>query len=153
MRELLKTLLIILLVPLLFAGCAEDEPEKQNDFKIEFGSECGWCGGEEFITITPGEILYSRHIPCGENKGTVAKSRKLTGSEWNEIIALANVELIHSLEYNKCNVCVDGCDEILRITEEENVHELRYDPCESIEGIEKLQQKLRALLQEMNSGN
>jgi len=123
--------------------------ELKEDFKIEYGSVCGWCAGEEFITVTSSQIEYYRNIPCGDNKGTTQKSRKISASEWNEIILSVDYSKFKKLEYNTCNVCVDGCDEIIRITENNNDHEIRYSVSDEIEEVKKTRQILSALLENM----
>ena len=54
------------------------------------------------------------------------------------------------LEYNECNVCADGCDEIIRIHDGIGSHELSYSPGEALEGMENLRAKHGELLAEFN---
>jgi hypothetical protein len=110
---------------------------------------CGWCAGEEFITITSSEINYERKIPCGEGKGTTKKSSSISSSEWNKIISSFNMKEFKTLEYNSCNVCVDGCDEIIRITENNNTHEIRYSPSDKIQETENLRHYLSEVMEKM----
>lgn len=51
------------------------------------------------------------------------------------------------IEYG--NVYVDGCDEIMKITENYSTHELRYSVNEEVDGMQDLRQILKALLEEM----
>jgi len=137
------------LVLLLFATCAEDELIEQESFIIKFGSECGWCAGQEYITVSDSIVEYLRNIPCGENMGTVSKSRNLVSDEWTEITSSFDYSLFVTLEYNECNVCVDGCDEIIKISHDETLHELRYSFSDEVEGMENLRQKLNGIMEEM----
>ncbi len=148
MQNLLKSVLIIFLLSVVIQ--CEDKEDMQEEMIIEFGTECGWCGGQEYITVSSSKIIYLKNIPCGEEKGTVTKERKILSTEWNEIISSVDTRHFFSLEYNECNVCVDGCDEIIKITENKSTHELRYSPSEEIEGIENLQDLLSGILQEMS---
>jgi len=148
MKNLLRTFIIIFTFSILIS-CDENEIELKEDFKIEYGSVCGWCAGEEFITVTSSQIEYYRNIPCGDNKGTTQKSRKISASEWNEIISSVDYSKFKKLEYNTCNVCADGCDEIIRITENNNDHEIRYSVSDEIEEVKKTRQILSALLENM----
>lgn len=150
--NLLKSVFFIFAIS-IFLGCDKYEVIENDNFTIEFGSECGWCAGLEHITLTATKIKYLRNIPCGENKGITQKSREISEEEWNEIISSFDYALFKTLEYNDCNVCADGCDEIIRITENKNAHDLRYSVSEEIEGIQNLQQILTSLLEEMRESD
>lgn len=152
MMNLLKIVPFIFVLS-LFWGCDETENESESDLKIEYGSVCGWCAGEEFITVTSSKISYYRNIPCGDDKGTTRKSRKISASEWNKIISSFNIEAFKTLKFNTCNVCADGCDEIIRITENGNLHEIRYSPSDEIEETKKLEQFLAEILDEMRDSD
>jgi hypothetical protein len=151
MMNLLKIIPFIFVLS-LFWGCDQSENEAE-ELQIEFGSVCGWCAGEEFITVTSSQLSYYKNIPCGDDKGTTRKSRKITASEWNEIIASFNIEDFKTLNYNTCNVCADGCDEIIRITENGNLHEIRYSPSDEIQETKKLEQFLAEILDEMRGSD
>lgn len=131
----------------------DDEPGVDDSYLIEFGSECGWCAGSGFITISKAKIEYERNIPCGENQGTDKKNQIFTDNEWNQLLESFDYDYFITLDYNICNVCADGCDEIIRITKDNIVHEIRYNPSESIEGLETLQEKLREYLAEFYETN
>jgi hypothetical protein len=134
-----------------FLACEKNEIETNPDFEIKFGSECGWCAGQEYITLTSTKIEYLRNIPCGEEKGTAIKVRVLSSEEWSEIKLSFDYYLFKTLNYSECNVCADGCDEIIQITEDNNTHELRYSPNNEVEGMQELQNLLMALLEEMRA--
>ena len=122
-------------------------------YTIKFGSECGWCGGQEYITISSTKVEYERNIPCGEDKGTTNKSRNLTSEEWEEIENSFDYSLFKTQEYTNCNVCADGCDEIIQITENDLTHELRYSFSDEVEGMENLRQKLSEIMDDMREFN
>lgn len=152
MMNLLKISPFFILL-FLFIGCDLSETASEEELKIEFGSVCGWCAGEEFITVTSSKISYYRNIPCGDDKGITRKSRKISGSEWNEIISSFDNEEFKKLNYNACNVCADGCDEIIRIAYNESIHEIRYSPSEEIRNTKNLREILSVLLEEMRLAN
>ena len=152
MKQFLKTAGIIVFA-LFLSSCAEEQPEIDKSFYIEFVTECGWCAGQEYIKVTEQKVLYTLAIPCGENEGTTTDSRNLTAEEWQEIIDSFDYDQFLTLNYNECNVCVDGCDEIIRINEEDEIHELRYSPGEEIQGMENLKTRLKAILEEFSSSN
>ncbi len=101
------------------------------------------------ISLTSAKIEYTRTIPCDENKGITNKIASITEAKWDSIRSSFDYDLFRTLEYNECNYCADGCDEIIRITENNNTHELRYSPEKEIEGIENLRQILAGILSDM----
>lgn len=150
MRNNLKISLLIFALS-IFAACEKTEIEPVSDFEIKFGSECGWCAGQEYITITSSEIKYLRNVPCGENQGNIQKERLISMDEWNKINLSFDYTLFKTLNYSECNVCADGCDEIIEITEDNNAHQLRYSPTYQVEGMKDLQIILTDLLEEMRN--
>ena len=152
MKAFLKPSLFLFIF-LFVLSCSEKEKDETSDVTIKYGSECGWCGGQEYITVTSSNIEYERNIPCGENEGISRKSKNLTKEEWIEITDSFDYSLFETLEYNECNVCIDGCDEIIQITENGVSHELRYTPSNEVEGMENLQQILLEIVNEMRNAN
>lgn len=154
MAQLLKTTIFLAFFLLLFSCSNNDEKlEADDSYTIEFGSTCGWCGGTTNISINKGEINYTRIIPCGENQGTKTDTQNFDSEKWDELTTCFDINLFKTLDYNTCNVCVDGCDEIIKITQDKTTHEIRYNPSESIEGLETLQEKLREYLAEFYQDN
>ncbi len=148
MKEILNTVFVIFIM-LIISGCEESEIPVQENFKIEFGSECGWCAGQEFISVTNSKIEYTRNIPCGEGKGIRKKEKEISSKDWNELQSSFDYSLFKTLNYNSCNVCVDGCDEIIKITENDSIHEIRYTSPNEIEETKDLRQILNKIMEEM----
>jgi len=152
MKNFLKLNILIALI-ILLAGCEKDEIAFKEDFEIKFGSECGWCAGQEFITINSSKMKYVRNIPCGDKKGTTQKERQISADEWVKITSSFDYSLFKTLKYTECNVCADGCDEIITITKNSKSHELRYSASDEIEGMNELRQILTELIKEMREAN
>ncbi len=152
MYKLLKSGLFIVVLMILNA-CEESEIPVQEKYIIEFGSECGWCAGQEFIAISNSNIEYTRNIPCGEEKGTKKREREITQQEWNEISSSFDYTEFKTLDYNSCNVCVDGCDEIIKITENDSIYEIRYSFPNEVEETKDLRQILNKIMEEMREMN
>lgn len=140
---------LFFLLSILFVGCLDKIVVEQEKYSIEFGSECGWCAGQEFITITSSIIEYRRNIPCGDNAGIVNKGKELNSEEWEQITSSFDYSLYKTLEYTDCNVCADGCDEIIRISEENSTHELRFSFSDEVEGMQNFRKILSGLMNEM----
>lgn len=120
---------------------------------IEFGNVCGWCAGEEKITVSSVKADYYRNIPCGENEGTTYKTKAITTEEWDQISSSYDYDYFLTLDYSECNVCVDGCDEFIIITTNGFSHEIRYSPSKEIAGLDDLRQQLTNILNEINNSN
>ena len=151
MKNLLITIVIFLLIFSL--ACDQEERVFNDDFIIEFGSVCGWCAGEELIKVSQSGIIYIRTIPCGDDKGTTQKERTISVNEWDQINASFDYAFFKTLEYNECNVCADGCDEFIKITESGNTDKISYSPEKQIEGLEDLKSLLNDLLEEMRKAD
>jgi hypothetical protein len=148
MKKILITGLFIFILT-GFIGCEENEIPEQENIKIEFGSVCGWCAGEEFISVTNSGIEYIRSIPCGEGKGITKKEKEINPEEWDEILSSFDYSLFSTLNYNSCNVCVDGCDEIIKITKDDILHEIRYSYPDEVNETKDLRQLLNKIMEEM----
>jgi len=150
-----KTFLCFLFITvyITLGSCEKDSDSSNEIFMIEFGSECGWCAGKEYISISETTIKYVRTIPCDENQGVTQKSKSITTARWDSICSSFDYNKFKKLEYNECNVCVDGCDEIIKITQNRTEQQLRYAPGEEIEGIKNLRQILAGIMIEMQNQN
>lgn len=146
MKSLLK--IGLLAVILFFSGCIDESSEPGN-FTLKFGTECGWCAGQEFITVTSSKVEYLRNIPCGDEKGVKNQNRRLSKGEWESIVNSFNHSDFLQLELNNCNVCVDGCDEIILISDDAGSHEIRYTPGEAVKSVSELQKILMKIMEEM----
>ena len=152
MCKLLRTGLFIVVL-LILNACEKSEIPAQENFKIEFGTECGWCAGQEFIAITNSKLEYTRNIPCGDEKGTKKREREITSEEWSDISSSFDYSLFKTLAYNSCNVCADGCDEIIKITENDSIYEIRYSSPDEVEETKDLRQILNKIMGEMREMN
>jgi hypothetical protein len=148
MKPIIKSLLFLPILLFSFS-CSDKVSEEQIGFTIQYGSECGWCAGQEYISINSLKVEYERNIPCGDDEGTTKKSRNLSSKEWDTITSSFDYSLYKTLQYNNCNVCADGCDEIIQITEDEFTHELRYSFSDEVEGMENLRKILAEIMDEM----
>ncbi|GEM_PF-2546391 len=144
---------ILILFVYFFTGCNKNDTitELEPDFIIEYKLQCGWCAGLEEIKITLSKIEYLRHIPCGENEGTVQKERPLSIEEWTLISSSFNFNTFKTLTYSECNVCVDGCDEVIEITRDSKTHKISYSPNTKIKEIQEFQELLSNLMTEMSA--
>ncbi|RIH65898.1 hypothetical protein D1164_06425 [Mariniphaga sediminis] len=145
--------IILFLTVLLASSCFRDHSEVKENFVIEFGTQCGWCAGEEYIEISYSQVEYLREIPCGEDKGITARSKKISSLDWDSLRASFDYDYFLTLDHNECNVCVDGCDEWIKITSNGSSHEIRYAPSLDINGMEEFREKLKEMIVDFNEAN
>ena len=103
---------VIIMTLIIFSNCTEEESIDLKSYTIKFGTRCGWCAGQEYITVSQDSVLYERNIPCGDNQGNKYKEKESDPDQWDAITSSFDFEYFKSLEFDECNVCVDGCDEI-----------------------------------------
>jgi len=149
MTRLYKTTFFLFSL-LVLLSCSKDDDKQEVDYSyiIEFGTECGWCAGTKYISVKKGEIEYSRNIPCGDDKGINNDHKNFDYDKWDELIDGFDLDFFATLDYDICNVCADGCDEIIEVTRNGKTHQIRYNPNREIEGIEPLQAKLKEIFQD-----
>ena len=153
MNKYVAYIIFTILFSTLIISCAKQKDEFGDDgsLVIEFGSVCGWCAGEEAITVSSEKVDYLRQIPCGEDKSTITKTNDITKKEWNAVVSSFDYSYFLTLDNNECNVCADGCDEYIKITQNGTTHEIRYAPSKEIDGMNDLRGKLNNLMSEISS--
>lgn len=145
--------IVLVLTVLLISSCFRDHSEEKGNFVIEFGTQCGWCAGEEYIEVSYSQVEYLRDIPCGEDEGLTTRSKQISSLVWDSLRASFDYDYFLTLDYNECNVCVDGCDERIKITHNGSAHEIRYSPSLDIDGMEKFRKKLKGMVEDFHEAN
>ena len=149
----LQRYFLISITALAFASCMDYIILSPETMTIEYGTECGWCAGSEFIAVTDNKVVYTRTIPCGQNEGTVQITRTLSPERWQAITESFDYDQFRRLRQDACNVCADGCDEIIRITRDGKIHQIRYTPGSVFAATEELQALLHELMLEFRSAD
>lgn len=150
-----KLFWLVFLFSIVMVSCSKQDDDfgEHGNVMIEFGTVCGWCAGEEKITVSSVKADYYRNIPCGDDKGTINETVAISSDEWNEITTSFDYDYFLTLDYNECNVCADGCDEFIIITTNDFSHEIRYAPSTEIWGLDELRAQLTNKLNEIRSAN
>ena len=65
------------------------------------------------MLISPKEINFSYTSYCDQND-TIEKSRSFSGHEWSRLTETIDYEVFKTINSNSCNVCLDGCDEVIK---------------------------------------
>jgi hypothetical protein len=95
--------------------------------------------------ITKETIKYVYFIPAISKEPVINKSRAVSETEWTEIQNDFNLDDFVKLNYQSCNICLDGCDEWISIKKNQISHEIRFAKGLNINTISKLQERLARL--------
>lgn len=139
------TLIPVLVVFFIFSNCRRSDFSTEPDYIIKAGFACGWGSGEDSLLISKSLIKYIYYIPSKSREPVINKTRAVSDREWREILNDFNLDDFLKLNYQSCNICVDGCDEWISIKNDEIWHEIRFSKGLNIETISKLQAKLAQL--------
>lgn len=145
-----------LLLIILFSSCLidcdnkEDNPEIQlnSSLVIKAGFICGWGSGEDSLIITSTMIKYTYTVPAKSHIPEINQSRPTSPDEWDDILNSINIRNFLNLNYNTCNVCVDGCDEWISVKNNSISHQIRFGMGNIIDSIKPLQDILSQLRSE-----
>jgi len=121
-----------------------------SDLIIKAGFMCGWGSGEDSLEISQSTIKYVYYIPSQSRVPIINKTRSVSVSEWTEILDIVNLEEFLRLNYQSCNICVDGCDEWISIQDDNLSHNIRFGKGFQIDTISRLQTKLAELRAELS---
>jgi hypothetical protein len=143
----MKPLFLFLLFAafIVLSDCQKKELTPTSDLIIKAGFMCGWGTGEDSIEISQSNIKYVYYIPAQSPVPVINKSRSVTESEWREIVNDVNIDDFLRLQYQSCNICVDGCDEWISIKDDRISHNIRFGKGSQIDTISRLQNKLAEL--------
>jgi hypothetical protein len=140
-----STLILVSIVFIIFSSCKKSDSHPEADYIIKAGFACGWGSGEDSILISRTTIRYVYYIPAKSNDPVINKTRTVSESEWEGILKDFNMDDFVKLDYQSCNICVDGCDEWISIKKDQVSHEIRFSKGLNIDTISKLQTRLAQL--------
>lgn len=148
------------LLPIIFllfsglVGCKKsinDFSSKDNSsLQIIAGFMCGWGTGEDSLYISKTSIKYVYYIPATTMLPQINKTRSVQDTEWINIVNSIDLNEFVKLNYNSCNICVDGCDEWISIQNNQVSHQIRFSKGIKIDSIYKLQNKIAQLRSEFS---
>jgi hypothetical protein len=145
-----SVILLILITFFVLLSCKKSELAPNSDLIIKAGFMCGWGSGEDSLEISQSRIKYVYYIPSQSRVPIINKSRSVTESEWTQILNIINLDDFVKLNYQSCNICVDGCDEWISIQDDKISHNIRIGKGSRIDTISKLQNKLAELRAEFS---
>jgi hypothetical protein len=123
------------------AGCENqsDTIKDESSLKIRAGFMCGWGAGEDSLYISNRVIRYVYSVPSQSQSPKINITRATTDTEWTNILNSLDLEEFLKLNYNTCNICVDGCDEWIKIQDGQISHQIRFGLGTKIESIGAIQ--------------
>ncbi len=148
----MKNLIPIIIMLTFISGCNKKNMESgsSDSLIISAGYACGWGAGEDSLIITTNSIKYLFLIPAQSREPKINKTIALSGAELDSIKQSVNYEEFQKLNYNTCNICVDGCDEWITLYSERGSHRIRFSMGERIGSISALQDKLAEIRSKFN---
>ncbi len=114
----------LLLFLLLGFGC-HTEKSKSNVVEAIIGIRCGWCGGTDSLSSTEFTSNFVLTDLC-EEENNHSLSEDTRSAYWQELLSTYDKFEFFSLDYNTCDICVDGCDYFIRIKDEKDSHLVVY---------------------------
>jgi hypothetical protein len=145
-----SAIFIILMTFFVLLGCKKSELTPNSDLIIKAGFMCGWGSGDDSLVISQSKIKYVYYIPAQSRVPIINKSRSVSESEWTEILNIVNLDDFVKLNYQSCNICVDGCDEWISMEDDKISHSIRIGKGYQIGIISGLQNKLAELRSEFS---
>jgi len=147
-----NNLLLIIIFSFCLITCNKTEFNRtikvNNSMVIKAGFMCGWGSGEDSLIITSTTIKYVYSVPAKSQIPEINKERQTSTSEWNNILNSINLDNFLNLNYNTCNICVDGCDEWISVKNDSMSHQIRFGLGLKIDSIKPLQDILSQLRSE-----
>jgi len=148
-------LLLIILFSFCLITCNKNEDNSlikdNSSLVIKAGFMCGWGSGQDSLIISSKTIKYFYSVPANSQIPEINKTRSTTPAEWNTILNSINLNNFLNLNYNSCNICVDGCDEWISIKNDNISHQIRFGLGIKIDSIKPLQDILSQLRSEFRN--
>jgi hypothetical protein len=150
-----NNLILIFIFSFCLIACNKTElsraKSENTSMVIKAGFMCGWGSGEDSLIITSTIIKYVYSVPAKSQIPEINKERQTSTSEWNNILSSINFDNFLNLNYNTCNICVDGCDEWISIKTDSMSHQIRFGLGRKIDSIKPLQDILSQLRSEFRN--
>ncbi len=120
-----RILIFSLVIIISISACTKDDELSSLELEITSGFICGWCVGGDSIIINQNEYVYVKFIPC-PNEDHLNKNGSIDAVDWNELVRNLDFDTFKSIDLNQCNVCVDGCDNWVKVRQGDEVHQIRF---------------------------
>ena len=126
----MKKYLFLLAFGFMPGACTENKVNEfeldPSDLVIKAGTICGWCAQNDTLIISGQSFRYVNYVQCSTTNPSVRKSGRLETTETEALLKELNFQEFKKLDLNTCNVCVDGCDDWITITQGSEKHSIRF---------------------------
>lgn len=147
----ISTLATILISTLLASGCKEsNQQELSEGLQIRVGRICGWCAGEDVLALSAETYAYAYDHACEDELDVAKQFYDTPKQDWHELINHYDQQAFAKEDLNTCNVCADGCDSWVKVTDGEFEHEIRFGSPDQIadRNVRVFSKKLISLIEE-----
>jgi hypothetical protein len=150
-----KQIFLAIFLMLMYLAACENHRDpiidkEESPLKIRAGYMCGWGAGEDSLYISNRVIKYVYSVPSQSHTPKINKTRATTDAEWTNILNALDLDKFLNLNYNTCNICLDGCDEWIKIQDGQISHQIRFGQGTKIDSISALQTLLAQYRSEFN---
>lgn len=129
-----KKLFLFASIIILLFSCTYDTLEDKNSnsaLVIKAGKVCGWCTVNDTLTISGNMVRYVNYANCSTGIPSISKTGILNDAELEALLASLNFLELQKIDLNSCNVCADGCDDWIQVTNGTESHYIRYGGSET----------------------
>ena len=109
-----------------FVACERKSAVTINaDLQLKMGTVCGWCAGGDSLIINAHNTVYKYYPSCDQSKAKIitATTEKAV---WEKLVSLLDKKKFNNIHLNICNVCADGCDISITVTDQNYNHTISY---------------------------
>jgi hypothetical protein len=150
----MKYIIFLSLTFITITGCFKfnDNPNVDpGPIKLSAGFACGWGSGEDSLVIYTSAIKYMYWVPAQSREPKINMTKEISGATLDSILRTIDYAAFQKLNYNTCNICVDGCDEWITVYKGSESHRIRYSKGLKISSISALQDKLAEIRKEFGN--
>ena len=128
----MKSLLLILLAPIILFACTDEKNEEQADVYpnnavvITSGYICGWCSDTDSLVITDDAFQYVAFNVCNSDEHIAEQKGVTARADWNALLQLLDFSDFKAIELNSCDIAFDGCDYWVQVRYHGKTHRIRY---------------------------
>ncbi|RED99404.1 hypothetical protein [Marinoscillum furvescens] len=111
----------------LLAACQETNNRQLSDgFQVRIGQICGWCAGEHELALSAETYSYTYDHACDDELDVPEQFFDTPDQDWHELTRHYHKQDFAKETIATCNVCADGCDYWVIVSDGEFSHEIRF---------------------------
>lgn len=129
----MKYRIFLLGIAIAVISCSEKhvtDGDHLNTYSVVLGHVCGWCAGADSLYVTVEQLTYTSVDYC--NDTISIQHNPFSFNELNQLMGLIEIDDFLNISINTCNVCVDGCDTWITISNDTLSHTIRFGYSDSL---------------------